>query len=171
MATPLISRSAIEDIVRKIVAERLGKAAGPGSVPGAAPALVVYASARHMHVSREHLDQKFQTYAVSFVYKVGNHQIGARYDMFNYNSGNDYYGAGNPYLPTTGANAGGDFSPKYTETTLGYNYLFVPNKYTYGKLKVDYILRSKNFLASNAALGQTGAQGGDSLVMSVMVGF
>lgn len=41
------------------MAERLGKAAGPGSVPGAAPALVVYASARHMHVSREHLDQLF----------------------------------------------------------------------------------------------------------------
>ena len=121
--------------------------------------------------SREHLDQKFQAYALTFVYKLGSHQFGARYDMFNYNSGNDFYGAVNPYLPTTGANAGGDFSPKYTETTVGYNYLFVPNKYTYGKLKIDYILRSKNFLASNAALGQTGAQGGDSLVMSVMVGF
>ncbi len=55
MASPIISRSAVEDIVREIVTERLGRVAGPG----AAPALVVDASARHMHVSREHLDQLY----------------------------------------------------------------------------------------------------------------
>lgn len=119
--------------------------------------------------SREHLDQKFQTYAITGVYKMGAHQIGARYDMFNYNSGDDFYGTVNPYKPTTGLNAGGDFSPKYTETTLGYNYVFVPTKNTYGKLKLDYILRSKNFLRSIA--GQSGAQGGDSVVMSVQIGY
>jgi putative phosphotransacetylase len=58
MADPLISRSAVEGIVRKIVTERLGRAAAPGA-PAAGPALVVDASARHMHVSREHLDQLF----------------------------------------------------------------------------------------------------------------
>jgi hypothetical protein len=120
--------------------------------------------------SRQHLDQKFQTYEVTAVYKMGRHQIGARYDMFNYNSGNDFYGAVNPYMATSGANAGGDFSPKYTETTVGYNYLFT-SKYTYGKMKLDYIHRSKNFLNSLATAGQTGAQGGDSVVASFMVGF
>lgn len=113
---------------------------------------------------REHLDQKFQGYVVTGVYKMGAHQIAARYDVFNYNSGDDFYGAVSPY-----ATAAGDAAPKYTETTVGYNYLFNPSKYTYGKLKVDYIIRSKNFLAANP--GTTGLNGGNSLVASVMVGF
>ncbi|HUP04761.1 MAG TPA: phosphate propanoyltransferase [Bryobacteraceae bacterium] len=49
---PAIARSAVEEIVRRIVTERF---AGAPS----APTLVVDASARHMHVSREHLDQLF----------------------------------------------------------------------------------------------------------------
>ena len=52
MASPLISRSAVEEIVRRIVTERFAR-------PSSAPTLVVDASARHMHVSREHLDQLF----------------------------------------------------------------------------------------------------------------
>jgi len=62
-----------------------------------------------------------------------------------------------------------DYTPKYTETTLGYNYLFNPGKYTTGKLKLDYIMRSKNFFVPRA--GQTGEQGGDSFVASLMIGF
>src|ERR1035438_3051239 len=50
MAT--IARSAVEELVRRIVTARL---AGPSP----APTLVVDASARHIHVSREHLDQLF----------------------------------------------------------------------------------------------------------------
>jgi hypothetical protein len=118
---------------------------------------------------REHLDQKFTGYALTGAYRMGQHMIAARYDMMNYNSGDDFYGTVNPYKPTTGAYAGSDLSPKYTETTLGYNYTFVPNKYTYGKLKVDYIIRSKNFLAPDP--GTTAITGGNSLVCSVMVGF
>jgi putative phosphotransacetylase len=52
MAPPLIARAAVEEIVRRVVARRL---AGPAT----APTLVVDASARHMHVSRAHLDQLF----------------------------------------------------------------------------------------------------------------
>ncbi len=48
-----ISRAAVEAIVRKVVTERLGHA-----VP-AVPELRVEASARHMHVCREHLDALF----------------------------------------------------------------------------------------------------------------
>ncbi|GEM_PF-353661 len=120
-------------------------------------------------MGREHLDQKFMGYCVTGVYKMGKHQITARYDMLNYNQGDKWYTATDPYKPTTGANAGSDFTPKYTETTVGYNYIFNPSKSSYGKVKVDYIIRSKNFLAPLA--GQTGEKGGDSLVASIMVGF
>ena len=124
---------------------------------------------------RENLDQKFTGYVVTGVYKMGNHWITARYDMLNYNSGNDWYTAYNPYTqsavgtPLLVNGAAVDYSPKYTETTVGYNYVFIPTKQSLGKLKLDYIMRSKNFLVPRA--GQTGAQGGDSVVASLMVAF
>jgi len=117
---------------------------------------------------REHLDQKFAGYAVTGVYKMGSHWLLARYDMLNYNSGDNWYAATNPYkVAATGA----DYSPKYTEITVGYNYVFVPTKQAIGKLKLDYITRSKNFLSPLAALGQTTEQGGNSFVASLMVAF
>jgi hypothetical protein len=120
---------------------------------------------------REHLDQKFAGFAVVGVYKMGKHQITARYDTLNYNSGDKWYTATNPYTTNvaTGVATGNDLSPKYTETTVGYNYVFNPAKYSQGKLKLDYVMRSKNFLLPRA--GQTGEQGGNSLVASLMVGF
>lgn len=121
-------------------------------------------------VKREHLDQKFTGYAVTGVYKLGAHWLTARYDLMNYNSGNDWYTATSPYIVTVNG-APADYTPKYTEITLGYNYLFAPTKQSIGKLKLDYIIRSKNYLAPLAALGQTGEQGGNSLVASLMVGF
>jgi len=113
---------------------------------------------------RESLDQKYQGYTVSGAYKMGAHWFLLRYDMLNYNSGNDWYTATNPYKTATA-----DYTPKYTEAIVGYNYLFVPTKSTFGKLKVDYIHRSKNFLAPRA--GQVGEQGGDSIMTSLMVAF
>lgn len=112
---------------------------------------------------RQHLDQKFTGYAVTGVYKMGQHWFLARYDMMNYNSGDDFYGA-NPYKTATA-----DYSPKFTEATVGYNYLFVPGKSSYGKLKLDYILRSKNFKQPLAP--DTGEKGGDSIVVSLQLGF
>jgi hypothetical protein len=117
---------------------------------------------------REHLDQKFTGYAVDGAYKMGNHWITARYDTMNYNSGDDWYTATNPYK---NAVTGADFSPKYTETTVGYNYVFIPTKQSAGKLKLNYIMRSKNFLNPLAAAGQTTEQGGNSLVASLMVAY
>ena len=111
--------------------------------------------------NREHLDQKFTGYVVDGAYKMGNHWITGRYDMLNYNSGDNWYTATNPYKTATA-----DFSPKYTEITVGYNYVFIPTKQSAGKLKLDYVMRSKNFLMPRA--GQTGEQGGDSLVASLM---
>jgi hypothetical protein len=117
---------------------------------------------------REHLDQKFMGYAVDGAYKMGNHWITARYDVLNYNSGDDWYTATNPYI---NAATGADFSPKYTETTVGYNYVFIPTKQSAGKLKLNYIMRKKNFLAPLAASGETTEQGGNSVVASLMVAF
>ncbi|BDU75599.1 OprO/OprP family phosphate-selective porin [Mesoterricola sediminis] len=119
---------------------------------------------------REHLDQTFLGYQVTGVYKMGAHQFLARYDFMNYNSGDDWYTTYNPYKmanATTGL--GYDLTPKYTEVTAGYNYLFNPSKATYGKIKVNYIWRSKNFLLPRT--GQTGEQGGDSLVVSFMIAY
>ncbi|GLH72632.1 hypothetical protein GETHLI_11340 [Geothrix limicola] len=110
---------------------------------------------------REHLDQKFAGFVVDGAYKMGNHWITGRYDVLNYNSGDDWYTATNPYKTATA-----DYSPKYTEITVGYNYVFIPTRQSAGKIKLDYVMRSKNFLAPRA--GQTGEQGGNSLVASLM---
>lgn len=114
--------------------------------------------------SREYLDQKFAGYCVTGVYKMGQHWLLARYDLMNFNSGDNWYTATNPYKTTTT-----DYSPKYTELTAGYNYVFVPTKQSMGKLKLDYIIRSKNFLTPRT--GQIGEQGGNSFVASLMVAF
>jgi hypothetical protein len=124
---------------------------------------------------REHLDQKFAGFAVDGAYKMGNHWITARYDTMNYNSGDKWYTAYNPYkesAPGTPLLVNGapvDYTPKYTEISVGYNYVFIPTKYSAGKLKLDYVMRTKNFLVPRA--GQTGEQGGNSLVASLMVSY
>jgi len=118
---------------------------------------------------RQHLDQKFLGYTLSGAYKMGRHWLTARYDFLDMNAGDDFYGPSNPYRPTTGALAGSDFSPAYSEFIVGWNYLLTPGKYAQGKVKVNYILRSKNFLQPRA--GQTGEQGGDSLLLSLQIGF
>jgi len=48
---------------------------------------------------REHLDQKFTTYALTAVYKMGQHQIAARYDYMNYNSATTGTTATSPTSP------------------------------------------------------------------------
>lgn len=49
-----IDRATVEAVVRQVVAERLASPA-----PAPAPALTVHVSARHMHLSREDLDELF----------------------------------------------------------------------------------------------------------------
>ncbi len=124
-------------------------------------------------VSREHLDQKYLGYSVAGAYKMGQHWITARYDFMNFNSGNDYYGSYNPYTQnvTTGAALGADYTPKFTEINVGYSYVFLPSKSSTGKLKLNYVMRSKNFLRPDATRNQTGEQGGDSVVASLQIGF
>ncbi len=51
MQANTLDRSVVEQIVREVILKRIGS-----RPPDTPPTLVVHASARHMHVSREHLD-------------------------------------------------------------------------------------------------------------------
>lgn len=113
---------------------------------------------------RQHLDQKFASMALSGSYTAGRHTFGVRYDTLNWNTGNDWYTASSPYIT-----ASGDFTPKFTEMTAGYTFAFDATKYKNANIKVNYISRSKNFL--NPRAGQTGEQGGDSLVAQFQIAF
>jgi len=127
-------------------------------------------------VKREHLDQKFIGYYVTGGYKMGNHTLLARYDMMNYNSGDNWYTAYNPYtetavgVPLQVNGAPVDYSPKFTEITLGYTYAFKPEKVKAANIKVNYINRSKNFLKPYGTT-QTKEQGGDTLMVAFQVAF
>lgn len=116
--------------------------------------------------SREHLDQKFMGYYLTAGYTTGQHGFRVRFDQLNYNSGTDYYTASNPYTSATT-----DYSPKFTETTLGYTFAFKPEVVKTANLKLNYILRSKNFLKPNAASGQVSEQGGNTLVAAFQIAF
>jgi hypothetical protein len=123
-----------------------------------------YASVGVVTAAREHLDQQFLGYVATFGYALNSkHRLVLRYDYLNYNFGDKWYGGENPYKV-----GGGDYTPAYTETTLGYTYSLADH-YRQACIRVNYIMRSKNFLGPRA--GQTGEQGGDSLVVAYQVGF
>ncbi len=124
---------------------------------------------------REHLDQKFTGYYLTGGYTTGNHTFLARYDLMNMNSGDQWYTAYNPYTqsaPGTPLLVNGapvDYSPKFTEATLGYTYAWIPAKAKVANFKLNYIARSKNFLKPFGT--QTGEQGGNTLVAAFLVAF
>lgn len=62
-----VDRGAIEQVVRQVVRQRLGLAGRPGG--GYSPKLVANISARHMHVTQEHLEILFGTGAQLTVLK------------------------------------------------------------------------------------------------------
>lgn len=148
----------------EVVDGKLGRLApSVGTVAGAA--------------KRESLDQKFLGYYATAAYTTGAHTFALRYDFMNYNQGDSWYTDYNPYTESAPGvarlvnGAPVDYTPKYSETTLGYTYAFDPKVVKRANLKVNYILRSKNFLAPSAALGQTGEQGGDSAVVAFQIAF
>jgi len=119
---------------------------------------------------RQHLDQKFAGFYLTGGYTFGNHSLVARYDSMNYNSGDQWYTTYNPYTSTSaGAAQIPDYTPKYTETTLGYTYAWVPAKVKSANFKLNYIIRSKNFL--KPYLTQTTEQGGNNIVAAFQVAF
>jgi hypothetical protein len=121
-----------------------------------------------VNVNRLHLDQSFMGYVATFGYTFDNHTFLGRYDYLNYNSGNDWYGDKNPYVRD---NNGGDASPAYTEITLGYTYAFNPKSVKAANVKVNYVMRSKNFLNPRTSADQTGLQGGDSILVCFQAAF
>ncbi len=118
---------------------------------------------------RQHLDQKYLGYWLTAGYTMGNHTFLVRYDTANYNSGNNWYTGFNPYKESATGPLGADYSPKYTEISAGYLYAFKPEKLKAANIKINYINRSKNFLQPRT--GQTGEQGGDTLVAAFQVAF
>ena len=120
--------------------------------------------------ARQHLDQKYMGYWVTGGYTMGNHTFLVRYDTANYNSGDNWYTAYNPYKESApGVSLGADYSPKYTEISAGYLYAFKPEKFKAANIKINYINRSKNYLQPRA--GQTGEQGGDTVVVAFQIAF
>ncbi len=129
-------------------------------------------------VGRQHLDQKFLGYVGTLGYTMANHTFVARYDMMNYNQGDDWYTPYNPYTETAVGTprlvngAPVDYSPKFTEISLGYTFAFKPESVKAANIKVNYVMRSKNFLVPRSApTVQTGEQGGDSLIVAFQVAF
>ncbi|MDE3244591.1 MAG: hypothetical protein KGN80_00775 [Acidobacteriota bacterium] len=121
------------------------------------------------NAAREHLDQKFFGAFATAAYTTGAHSFALRYDLLNYNKGDDWYTAYNPYTTNAAGPLGADFSPRYTEITAGYTYAFNPKKVKAANIKLNYIARSKNFLKPSGA--QTGEQGGDTLMAAFQVAF
>ncbi len=126
--------------------------------------------------ARQHLDQEYLGYFMSGSYTTGNHIFAARWDFMNYNSGDKWYTAYNPYTQTAVGVArtdGADLSPKFHEFTLGYTYAFKPESVRAANIKVNYINRSHNYLLPNTTGGltETGEKGTDSLVVAFQVWF
>jgi len=125
--------------------------------------------------AREHLDQKFMGLVLTGAYTTGNHTFLARWDSMNYNQGDKWYTATNPYkVNVTAANGStgvADYTPKYTEMTVGYLYAFKPESLKAANFKLNYIARSKNFLKAFAANNETSEQGGNTIVAAFQVAF
>lgn len=124
---------------------------------------------------RESLNQKALGYYLTGAYTTGNHTFALRYDLMNWNQGGDWYTSYDPYTQSAPGvarlvnGAPVDYTPKYTEITAGYTYAFNPKSVKSANLKVNYLHRSKNFLAPRA--GQVGEQGGDSLIVGYQIAF
>jgi hypothetical protein len=127
----------------------------------------LYPSMGSINSNRVHLDQSFLGYVATGGYTFGKHSLIARYDMLNYNSGDQWYGD-NPYKVTDNG-APADYTPTYNEITLGYTYAFMPERIRAANIKVNYVMRSKNFLRPLDT--QTGEQGGDTLYFCFQTSF
>ncbi len=112
---------------------------------------------------RDGLDQKFAGYYLTGGYKMDAHSFLIRYDFLNYNSNSDGNTASYTAVPGT------DFTPKYKETTFGYTYAFNPGLVKSANIKLNYILRSKNFLRPFGT--ETGEQGGNTALAAFQVAF
>jgi hypothetical protein len=122
---------------------------------------------------REALDQRFLSYYATVAYTVGVHTFALRYDFLDANRGRDWYTAFDPYTESAPGvrrvvnGAPVDYTPKYTELTAGYSYALSGPASKAALLRLNLVRRSRNILAPGP--GETGAQGGDSLILALQV--
>ena len=120
------------------------------------------------------LSQRYLAYAGTGSWTWGRQQVAFRYDLFDANWGNRSTTAFDPYT-TVGTSPAPlringtpvDLTPRYRETTLGYAWALGSKGFRAANLKLNYIRRGRNFLQPMP--GQTGAQGGDTLVAAFQV--
>jgi len=117
---------------------------------------------------REHLDQRFVGMTLTGAYHWRRYALAVRHDVFDANAGDRWYGPTNPYRDPA-AGSGGDFSPRFHESTAGVTAALVPDVPHRALLRVNYVRRSRNVLQPRD--GQGGPRGGDSLVGLVQVAF
>jgi hypothetical protein len=124
---------------------------------------------------REALNQSFLSYYATAAFTSGAHTFAVRYDFLNANQGRDWYTPYNPYTEIAPGvrrlvdGAPVDYTPRFTETTVGYALALNPHQAKAASLKLNLIHRSKTFLAPHP--GERGAQGGDSLVAAIQAVF
>lgn len=138
--------------VLEVMGGRLGRRYPTLGAPPAQPA------------ARQHLDQAFQGLSLTGVFRWGRQAVTARYDLLDYNAGGRWYGS-DPYLTPQG-----DFTPRFTETVLGWNLALADTaRWRSISLKVNAIHRTGPILLP--APGHVGPEAGDSLVGILQVGF
>lgn len=119
---------------------------------------------------REHLHQRIAGVVLTVARTRGRHTLAARYDVADYNAGDRGYTSFDPYRESApDTPRGADYTPRFTEVTLGYTFAWRADKPGAANVKLNYVARSKNFLRPRP--GQIGAQGGDSLVLALQASF
>lgn len=119
---------------------------------------------------REHLDQRIAGLVLTGAHTRGRHTLAARYDVADYNAGDRWYIPFVPYLESgPGVARGADYTPRFTEVTIGYTFALRADKPRLVNVKLNYVIRSKNFLRPTD--GETGARGGDSAILALQASF
>ena len=72
---------------------------------------------------REHLSQRIVGLVLTAAHTRGRHTVSARYDVADYNAGNGWYTAYDPYRESgPGVPRDADYTPRFTEVTFGYTF-------------------------------------------------
>jgi hypothetical protein len=102
--------------------------------------------------------------------RVRRFTLAVRHDVLDANAGDDWYGERDPYLdPLTARDTNGYAPPRYSETTIGGVLPLTSGTRPSLRTRVDYIHRSSNVVRPRT--GQSGPQGGDSMVGSLQAAF
>jgi hypothetical protein len=113
---------------------------------------------------REHLDQRFLGFAATAASSAGRHTVAVRWDRLIDNWGRRFHTSFDPYRQSApGVPREADFTPTFTELSLGWSFALDAEKPNTAKLQATYVHRSQGFLLPPP--GEIGRRGGDSLVL------